>query len=161
MALLSHLNSHRPVLAVTQPNPFFHSLPPHSIFQPKHQSRNVPQQGEHADIHVWLVGLNKQFFSSRVMVIPPVGVIMYPNPAPPLPITSTTTTSLFEAPLRPLAGHPLQAQRMVLVPPIRKEAAPLNMAGFIAPTPALRLQVIPPSGHRATPGPAYRKTSTL
>ena len=109
---------------------------------------------------------NKQFFSTQREVIPPVG-LLHPNPVPttktslflhPSP-APTTTTNLFEAPLRPLAGHPLQAQPMVQVQPIlRKEAAPLNMAGFIAPTAAL-IQL--PSGNRAIPRPTYLKTSTL
>jgi hypothetical protein len=79
-------------------------------------------------------------------------------PSHPQTITPTTTTSLLEAPLRLLAGHPLQAQRRVLVPPIRKEAAPLNTAGFIAPTAAL---IQAPPGNKATPRPTYCKTSTL
>ncbi len=150
MTHLSHLNC-CPVLAVT-PGPFYHSST--LDLSPKHQhykSRYV--LGEHADIHGRLAGLNKQFFSIQrdLVVILTVG-LLHPNPAP------TTTTSLFEAPLRPLAGHPLQAPRMVLVSPIRKEAAPLHMAGFIAPTTA---PIQPPSGNRATPRPAYRKTSTL
>jgi hypothetical protein len=100
-------------------------------------------------------------------------MVIHPEPAPPSPITPTTQTSLLDGPLRPLAGQPLQTQqRMVLrmvpcmvprmVPcmvlvPIRKEAAPLNGAGFIAPTALIQT----PPGNMATPRPAYCKTSTL
>ena len=82
-----------------------------------------------------------------------------PNPVHPHPITPpTTTTSLFEAPLRPLAGHPLQTQHKVLVPPIRKAADPLNMAGFIAPTAAF---IRTPTGNKETLRLADCKRSTL
>ena len=94
------------------------------------------------------------------MVIPTVGITRL-NPVPPHPITPTTTTrrwaTLFEAPLRPMAGHPIL--RRVLVQPTRKEAAPLlHMAGFTGPTAAL---ILTPSGNRVTPRQMYCKTSTL
>lgn len=94
------------------------------------------------------------------MVIPTVGTTRL-NPVLLHPITPTTTTrrwaTLFEVPLRPMAGHPILPR--VLVQPTRKEAAPLlHMAGFTALTAAL---IPTPSGNRVTPRLTYCKMSTL